>query len=66
MTRRRFVFLISLCMLVVLGLIGVGVGLFFTKSERGQAALRRTIERQVAAGIHGKLYLGRMSEEKER
>jgi translocation and assembly module TamB len=61
MTRRRFVFLISLCMLVVLGLIGVGVGLFFTKSETGQAGLRRAIERQVAAGIHGKLYLGRMS-----
>jgi translocation and assembly module TamB len=61
MTRRRFVFLISLCMLVVLGLIGVGVGLFFTRSETGQAGLRRAIERQVAAGIHGKLYLGRMS-----
>jgi translocation and assembly module TamB len=61
MTRRRFVFLISLGMLVVLGLIGVGVGLFFTRSETGQAGLRRAIERQVAAGIHGKLYLGRMS-----
>ena len=61
MTRRRFVFLISLCMLLVLGLIGVGVGLFFTRSETGQAGLRRAIERQVAAGINGKLYLGRMS-----
>jgi hypothetical protein len=61
MTRRRFIALISLCMLVVLGLIGVGVGLFFTKSETGQAGLRRAIERQVASGIKGKLYLGRMS-----
>jgi translocation and assembly module TamB len=61
MTRRRFIALISLCMLVVLGMIGVGVVLFFTQSETGQAALRRTIERQVASGIKGKLYLGHMS-----
>jgi translocation and assembly module TamB len=61
MTRRNFVALVSLCMLVVLGLIGVGVGLFFTKSETGQAGLRRAIERQVASKVKGKLYLGRMS-----
>jgi len=61
MTRRRFIALISLCMLVVLGLTGVGVGLFFTKSETGQAGLRRAIERQVASGIKGKLYLGHVS-----
>src|SRR3954470_12153091 len=61
MTRRRFIAVISLCMLVVLGMIGVGVVLFFTQSETGQAALRRTIERQVASGIKGKLYLGHMS-----
>jgi hypothetical protein len=61
MTRRNFVALVSLCMLVVLGMIGVGVGLFFTQSETGQTTLRRAIERQVASGIKGKLYLGRMS-----
>ncbi len=61
MTRRNFVALISLCMLVVLGLIGVGVGLFFTKSDSGQGTLRRAIQRQVAAGIKGKLYIGPMS-----
>ena len=33
MTRRNFVALISLCMLIVLGLIGVGVGLFFTHAR---------------------------------
>src|SRR6476661_1994093 len=61
MTRRNFVALISLCMLVVLGVIGVGVGLFFTKSDSGQRILRRFIERQVASGIKGKLYIGPMS-----
>ena len=61
MTRRRFVALVSLCMLVVLGLIGVGTGLFFTKTDSGQAILRRAIQRQVAAGIKGKLYVGPMS-----
>ena len=61
MTRRRFVALISLCMLVVLGLIGVGVGLFFTQTDSGQAGLRRAIQGRVAAGIKGKLYIGPMS-----
>src|SRR5690349_9514874 len=61
MTRRNFVALVALCTLVVLGVVGVGVGLFFTKSETGQAGLRRAIERQVASGIKGRLYLGPMS-----
>ena len=61
MTRRRFIALISLCMLVVLGLIGVGVGLFFTRTESGQAGVRRAIQRQVASKIKGRLYIGPMS-----
>ena len=44
MTRRRFIAVISLCMLVVLGVIGLGIGLVATKSDRGQAALRKWVE----------------------
>jgi translocation and assembly module TamB len=61
MTRRRFIALISLCMLVVLGLIGLGVGLVATRSDRGQAALRGWVQAQVGSNIHGKLHLGRVS-----
>jgi hypothetical protein len=61
MTRRRFIALISLCMLVVLGLIGVVVGLVATRSESGQAELRAWVERGVASSMHGKLHIGRMS-----
>ncbi|MFI5256154.1 MAG: hypothetical protein ACHQRK_02765, partial [Gemmatimonadales bacterium] len=61
MTRRRFVALISLCMLLVLGLVGVGIGLFFTQTESGQAGLRRAIQSQVATKLKGKLYIGPMS-----
>ena len=61
MTRRRFVVLVALCTLVVLGLIGVGVGTFLLHTETGQAGLRRTIQQQVAGSMKGKLYLGPMS-----
>jgi translocation and assembly module TamB len=61
MTRRRFIALISLCMLVVLGLIGVAVGLVATRSESGQAALRAWVEHEVASSMHGKLHIGRVS-----
>src|SRR6476661_1637195 len=61
MTRRRFVVLVALCTLVVLGLIAVGVGTFLLHTETGQAGLRRTIQQQVAGSMKGKLRLGRMS-----
>src|SRR6476646_8767577 len=61
MTRRRFVVLVALCTLVVLGLIGVCVGTFLLHTETGQAGLRRTIQQQVAGSMKGKLYLGPMS-----
>jgi translocation and assembly module TamB len=63
MTRRRFVVLVALCTLVVLGLIGVGVGTFLLHTDTGQAGLRRTIEQQVASSMKGKsrLYIGPMS-----
>src|SRR4051812_6596994 len=62
MTRRRFVVLVALCTLVVLGLIGVGVGTFLLHTETGQAGLRKTIEQQVASAMKGKgrFYLGPM------
>lgn len=61
MTRRRFIAVVSLCTLVVLGLIGVLVGVYTTRSDSGQANLRRWIENRVAASMKGKLYIGRMS-----
>jgi translocation and assembly module TamB len=63
MTRRRFVVLVALCTLVVLGLIGVGVGTFLLHTETGQAGLRKTIEQQVASSMkgRGRFYLGPMS-----
>ena len=61
MTRRRFVVLVALCTLVVLGLIGVGVGTFLLHTDAGQAGLRKTIQQQVASSMKGKLYLGPMS-----
>jgi translocation and assembly module TamB len=61
MTRRRFVALVALCTLVVLGLIGVGVGTFLLHTDTGQAGLRRTIQQQVASSMKGRLYLGPMS-----
>ena len=61
MTRRRFVVLVALCTLVVLGLIGVGVGTFLLHTEAGQSGLRRTIQQQVASSMKGKLYIGPMS-----
>lgn len=48
-------------MLVVLGLAGVGTVLFFTRTDSGQAGLRRGIQSRVAAAIKGRLYIGAMS-----
>ena len=39
MTRRRFIALVSLCVLVMLGLIVLGTGYFVTQSEYGQDQL---------------------------
>jgi translocation and assembly module TamB len=61
MTRRRFVVIVGLCTLVVLGLIGVGVGTFLLHTETGQAGLRRSIQQQVGSSMKGKLYIGPMS-----
>ena len=61
MTRRNFIALVSLCVLVALGVIVVGVALFATRSEYGQTAMRRAIEARVQSSIHGKVHIGRIS-----
>ena len=61
MTRRNFIALVSLCVLVALGVIVVGVALFATQSDYGQTAMRRTIEARVQSSIHGKVHIGRIS-----
>ena len=61
MTRRRFVVLVALCTLAVLGLIGVGVGTFLLHTDSGQSALRKSIQQQVGSSMKGKLYIGPMS-----
>jgi translocation and assembly module TamB len=48
-------------MLVVLGVIALSIALVATRSERGQAGLRRWVEARVASSIHGKLHIGRVS-----
>ena len=60
-TRRRFVVIVALCTLVVLGMIGVGVGAFLLHTDTGQAGLRRSIQQQVSSSMKGKLYIGPMS-----
>lgn len=61
MTRRNLIALISLCVLVALGAIVVGVALFATQSEYGQSAVRDAIQARVKASINGKVYVGRIS-----
>ena len=61
MTRRNFIALVSLCVLVTLGAIAVGVAVFATQSDYGQTAMRRAIEARVKASIHGKVHIGRVS-----
>ena len=60
MTRRNFIALVSLCVLVTLGAIVVGVGLVATRSERGQAGVRRWLQGQIASSIRGKVHLGKI------
>lgn len=61
MTRRNLIALVSLCVLVALGAIVVGVALFATQSEYGQSAVRDAIQARVKASINGKVHVGRIS-----
>jgi len=53
MSRRRFIALVSLCVLVMLGLIVVGTGYYVTQSSYGQDQLRRWVQTTVATQVHG-------------
>ena len=61
MTRRNFIALVSLCVLVALGAIIVGVAVFATQSDYGQMAMSRAVEARVKASIHGTVHVGRIS-----
>ncbi len=61
MTRRNFIAAVSLCVLVALGAIVVGVGLYATQSARGQDALRSWVQARIASSITGKVHVGRIS-----
>ncbi|HTK47838.1 MAG TPA: translocation/assembly module TamB domain-containing protein [Gemmatimonadaceae bacterium] len=61
MTRRRFIAIVSLCVLVTLGVIVAGTGWFVTQSDFGQEQLRRWIQAQLASSVHGTVHLGRIS-----
>ena len=61
MTRRRFIAIVSLCVLVMLGTIVLGTGLFITRSDYGREWMRSTIEAQLARAVKGKVHLGRIS-----
>ncbi|MEO6526387.1 MAG: translocation/assembly module TamB domain-containing protein [Gemmatimonadaceae bacterium] len=61
MTRRRFIALVSLCVLGMLGFIGFGVGYFATHTETGQEQLRQWVQARLASAVHGKVYVGRIT-----
>ncbi|MEO8561095.1 MAG: translocation/assembly module TamB domain-containing protein [bacterium] len=61
MSRRRFIAIVSLCVLVALGVIGLGTGLFVTQSDWGEEWLRQVVESRVASAVHGKVHVGRIS-----
>ena len=61
MTRRNFIALVSLCVLVTLGVIVLGVGMYATQSARGQDGLRSWVQARVASSINGKVHVGRIS-----
>ena len=61
MTRRRFIAIVSLCVLGMLGIIGLGIGVIATQTDMGQEQLRSWVEGQLASAIHGKVHVGRIS-----
>src|SRR5260221_14738351 len=60
MTRRNFIAIVSLCVVVALGLIVGGLGVFTTQSGDGQDALRHAIERRMRSSLNGSVYVGRI------
>ena len=51
MTRRRFIALVSLCVLAMLGLIVVGTGYFVTQSRYGQDQLSSWVQTTLASSV---------------
>src|SRR6476661_10422532 len=61
MSRRRFIALVSLCVLVMRWLIVVGTCYFVSQSSYGQEQRRRWVQTTVATQVHGKVHIGRIS-----
>src|SRR5678815_769296 len=61
MTRRRFIAIVSLCVLAMLGTVVLGTALFVTRTDYGREWMRGTIEAQLARAVKGKVHLGRIS-----
>jgi len=61
MTRRRFIAIVSLCVLALLGTVVLGTALFVTRTDYGREWMRSTIETQLARSVKGKVHLGRIS-----
>ena len=53
MSRRRFIAIVSLCVLAMLGTVVLGTGLFITRSDYGREWMRKTIEAQLAGAVKG-------------
>ena len=60
MTRRRFIAIVSLCVLAMLGTIVLGTAMFVTHSAYGREWMRSTIEAQLARAVKGKVHLGQI------
>jgi translocation and assembly module TamB len=61
MTRRRFIAIVSLGVLVMLGTIVLGTGLFVTRSDYGREWMRSAVEGQLARTVKGRVHLGRVT-----
>jgi translocation and assembly module TamB len=61
MTRRRFIAIVSLCVLAMLGTVVLGTALFITRTDYGREWMRSAIETQLARAVKGKVHLGRIS-----
>ena len=53
MTRRRFIAIVSLCVLAMLGTVVLGAVLFVTQTDYGREWMRSTIEAQIARAVNG-------------
>lgn len=64
MTRRRLVALVSVCVLLVIGLVAVSTVLFITRTHRGRETVRELIAQKAASALKpggGKAYIGHVT-----